>query len=146
MSSFEQHSTSFSTTHSQAALQQQEDALQHQQAAAEANVAQLMQQLRAKRQALTQQQAAAKALKQQVQDSHAAVSDVKQQVAAEAAVSTELMLQLQSAESEEGVEAQLLVQLRRELAGREEGLLQHKCRSAAAAVCAARGAHRIRVL
>lgn len=127
VTSLEDDSSAFSTAFSQAALAQQEATQQAEEAAAEALAMQLMQQLREKRQALTQQQTSAKALKQHVLDSQAALGDVKQLIAAESAASSELMAQLQEAESE-GSTAQQLAGLRQELAEREEALLQQKCR------------------
>jgi HSP90 family molecular chaperone len=127
VSAGEADSTTFSTAYGQDALQQQEAALQQQQAEAEAEVTHLMQQLREKRQSLLQQQAAAVELKQRVQDGKAALADVRQLIAAESAASTELLTQLQEAERE-GLAALQLLRLRQNLAGREDALLQQKCR------------------
>lgn len=127
VSACESDSSSFSTAYGPDALQQQDTTLQQQQAAAEAEVMGLMQQLREKRQSLLQQQAAAVQLKQRVQDSQAALADVRQLIAAESAASTELLTELQAAERE-GPAAQQLLKLRQDLAGREEALLQQKCR------------------
>ena len=127
VSACECDSSSFSTAYSQAALQEQHAALQQAEAAAAAGVAQLKQSFKEKHQALTQQKAAALHLKQQVSDSHAAISSVKQLIAAESAASTELMGQLQLAETE-GPAAQQLAALKQELGRREEGLLEQKCR------------------
>lgn len=127
VSALESDSSSFSSQFGPAAMQQQELTLQQEEAAAEAEVAALMQALRDKRQSLTQQQAAAKEAKQQVVNSQAAVVSVKQLIAAESAASTALMSQLQEAEAD-GPAAKQLAQLKQELAGREDGLLQQKCR------------------
>jgi hypothetical protein len=127
VSACEADSTRFSTAFGQEALQQQETGLQQQQAVAEAEVTCLMQQLREKRQSLMQQQAAAVEMKQRVQDGQAALADVRQLIAAESAASTELLTQLQEAERE-GPAAQQLLRLRQDLTGREDALLQQKCR------------------
>lgn len=127
VSSLESDSSSFSSRFGTAAMQQQELNLQQEEAAAEEAVAALMQALLDKRQSLTQQQAAAKDAKQQVVNSQAAVVSVKQLIAAESAASTALMSQLQEAEAD-GPAAKQLPQVKQELTGREDGLLQQKCR------------------